>query len=242
MIFISQSGITDHTRETQWDQWYIEHLRIMVTVPGISSAQRFKADTPGFPPSVPLLHGSRIKLLDGAATAPVMAATTGPLTSDTGQLVWSGYAAQTGVVTIDSPRSQGLVGFVRQNEAAVTNLTAKVRNNFCTIILNSLDAAPIAQAARLLLTTGTRVENEGMQWDAARARVTEQGHSPTLIEPLTGTIILRHLTGATKVTVQALGGSGHRLGEPIIAHQTDAGWEIPVGTIVTTWYEVKVDR
>ena len=52
MIFISQSGITDHTREAQWDQWYIEHLRIMVTVPGISSAQRFKADTPGFPPSL----------------------------------------------------------------------------------------------------------------------------------------------------------------------------------------------
>ncbi len=52
MIFISQSGITDHTREAQWDQWYIEHLRVMVTVPGISSAQRFKADTPGFPPSL----------------------------------------------------------------------------------------------------------------------------------------------------------------------------------------------
>jgi hypothetical protein len=52
MIFISQSGIADHTREAQWDRWYIEHLRIMVTVPGISSAQRFKADTPGFPPSL----------------------------------------------------------------------------------------------------------------------------------------------------------------------------------------------
>jgi hypothetical protein len=52
MIFISQTGVTDPTREAQLDKWYIEHLRIMATVPGISSAQRFKTDMPGFPPSL----------------------------------------------------------------------------------------------------------------------------------------------------------------------------------------------
>jgi hypothetical protein len=52
MIFISQTGLTDITREAQLDQWYIEHLRIMTTVPGISSAQRLKTDTPGFPSSL----------------------------------------------------------------------------------------------------------------------------------------------------------------------------------------------
>jgi hypothetical protein len=52
MIFISQTGLTDITREAELDQWYIEHLRIMATVSGISSAQRLKTDTPGFPPSL----------------------------------------------------------------------------------------------------------------------------------------------------------------------------------------------
>ena len=52
MIFISQSGLTDTAREAAWDEWYVEHLRIMATVPGISSAQRFKTDTPGYPPSL----------------------------------------------------------------------------------------------------------------------------------------------------------------------------------------------
>ena len=52
MIFISQSGLTDATREAAWDEWYVEHLRIMATVPGISSAQRFKTSAPGFPPSL----------------------------------------------------------------------------------------------------------------------------------------------------------------------------------------------
>jgi len=52
VIFISQSGLTDRAREAQWDRWYIEHLRVMATVPGILSAQRFKTGTPGFPPSL----------------------------------------------------------------------------------------------------------------------------------------------------------------------------------------------
>jgi hypothetical protein len=52
MIFISQSGITDATRAADWDAWYLEHLRIMATVPGVSSAQRFKTDTPGSSPSL----------------------------------------------------------------------------------------------------------------------------------------------------------------------------------------------
>ena len=52
MIFISQSGLTDNSRAADWDAWYVEHLRIMATVPGVSSAQRFKTDTPGSSPSL----------------------------------------------------------------------------------------------------------------------------------------------------------------------------------------------
>ena len=52
MIFMSQSGITDHTRAAGWEVWYLEHLRLMATVPGVSSAQRFKTDTPGSSPSL----------------------------------------------------------------------------------------------------------------------------------------------------------------------------------------------
>ena len=52
MIFMSQSGISDPAREPEWDAWYVEHLRIMLTVPGIGSAQRFKTVTAGYPPSL----------------------------------------------------------------------------------------------------------------------------------------------------------------------------------------------
>ena len=52
MIFTSESGMTDPTRAADWDQWYIGHLDIMVSCPGVSSAQRFKTSTPGHPPSL----------------------------------------------------------------------------------------------------------------------------------------------------------------------------------------------
>jgi len=41
MIFMSQSGLTDTARQAEWDQWYLTHLQVMLTVNGIHSAQRF---------------------------------------------------------------------------------------------------------------------------------------------------------------------------------------------------------
>ena len=49
---MSQSGLTDTARMAEWDAWYIEHLRLMATVPGIYSAQRFKTETEGYSPSL----------------------------------------------------------------------------------------------------------------------------------------------------------------------------------------------
>src|SRR4051812_8330429 len=51
MIFTSESGLTDPGRLGEWDAWYLGHLAAMVAVPGISSAQRFRALTAGVPPS-----------------------------------------------------------------------------------------------------------------------------------------------------------------------------------------------
>lgn len=52
MIFISQSGLTDPARSGEWDAWYQEHLHVMLSVPAVSSAQRFVTDSPGYSPSL----------------------------------------------------------------------------------------------------------------------------------------------------------------------------------------------
>ena len=52
MIFMSQSGLTDTARAAEWDRWYVQHLDLMASVPGITSAQRFRTTTRGHPPSL----------------------------------------------------------------------------------------------------------------------------------------------------------------------------------------------
>ena len=52
MIFIVQSGLLDPSRQTEWAAWYIDHLRIMLTVSGVISAQRLETDALGQPPSL----------------------------------------------------------------------------------------------------------------------------------------------------------------------------------------------
>jgi hypothetical protein len=65
MIFMSQSGITDRTRENDWAQWYFEHLRIMATVPGVFSAQRFTTTHPGHPPSLAMYGVASAEVFKG---------------------------------------------------------------------------------------------------------------------------------------------------------------------------------
>lgn len=52
MIFMSQSGITDPAKHAEWSAWYVEHLRIMRSVDGIDSAERFQTTAPNWPPSL----------------------------------------------------------------------------------------------------------------------------------------------------------------------------------------------
>ncbi|HKW28120.1 MAG TPA: hypothetical protein VJT54_02210 [Verrucomicrobiae bacterium] len=198
--------------------------------------------TPGFPLSLPLLHASRIQSLDGQPTARITADLASPCRSDTGQLTWYTNPVDKGLVTIDSPCSQALVGFVKANGKSVSNLSADVSNTFCAIILSSLEAKPISTSSRMLLVTGSRVENTGMTWNAEKSLPANWGGTPTVIEPVTGTITLRDLARANAVSARALDGSGRPIGDPIIAQKTGVGWEIAVGQIVTPWYELTVER
>lgn len=52
MIFMSQSGLLDLDREAEWDDWYLDHLTKMMTVPAVFSAQRFRSESPGHPRSL----------------------------------------------------------------------------------------------------------------------------------------------------------------------------------------------
>jgi hypothetical protein len=199
--------------------------------------------TPGFPLDLPLQHEVRISSLTGPPTSPFDAsAMPNPIVSDTRQLAWYTSPMQTGLVTVDTPRSQALIGFVKAQGKSVSNLAVGISNNFCSILLTSMEPTPIATSSKLLLVAAGPVENTGESWNSAGTDVTNWGGAPTLVEPIKGTITLRGIQGARGVSVQAIDGAGQPLGAPVPATASGVNWKIEVGTITTTWYQIMVIR
>jgi len=203
--------------------------------------------TPGFPLDLPLQHEVRISSLNGPPTQPFVTANVpDSILSDTGELAWysssSSVAEKNGLVTVDTPRSQALIGFVRARGKEVGNLAADVSNSFCTILLSSMDENPIATSSRLLLVAGGPVENSGQAWNVAGTDVTAWGESPTLIEQVSGSITLRNLRGAQTVSLQPVDGAGQPLGAPVVAASSGDDWKIPIGNNTTTWYQITITR
>src|SRR5262245_48095616 len=198
--------------------------------------------TPGFPLSLRLRHGSRIASLDGEPTAKIELRETDPIVSDTGELVWAVSPETGGLVTVDTERTQAAIGFVKAHGKKLRHLAPEVNNRFCSLTLSALDAKPFARSSRLLLVAGAAVTNTGAEWNETRSALKQWGTSPTLIEPVTGHLLLRNIEGARSVTIAALDGRGLRIGAPVQAMKTPEGWRVQLGEQVTTWYEINVER
>lgn len=199
--------------------------------------------TPGFPKATPLVHGTRIGTLDGKSTADHGPAPQPPYLADTGELGWYVDPGKHGVVTIDTPRTQALVGFIKENADKTTrHLKAELRNEFAAITLSSLSNLPIQRADRLLLTASARWQNTGSKWNERRTLWEFWGHGPTLIEPVTGWLMLRELDGAVAVSVTPLDGASQPIGEPVKGRRMEVGWEIELGLVPTVQYLIEVTR
>ena len=199
--------------------------------------------TPGFPRSQPLRHGSRLTSVEGAPTGKFEPEPPLPYVSDTGELAWHNEPGKRGLVTIDTPRSQALVGFIKANADKTTkHLAAEIRNDFAAITLSSLTDQPIRRSDRLLLTATSRWENTGAVWNERRSLQTNLGHEPTLIEPVTGWLVLRELDGAVALKLIPLDGAARPIGQPIPGRRLEDGWEIPLGSPATAHYLIEIVR
>lgn len=199
--------------------------------------------TPGFPLSLPLRHGSRIRTLDGEPTGKFEPNPPPPYLADTGELAWHLEPGKRGLVTIDTPRSQGLVGFVKNHADKYTrHLAAEIQNDFAAITLSSLSDESIQRADRLLLTACSRWQNTGSTWNDRHTLWEKWGHGPTLIEPVTGWLVLRELDGAVAIKLTPLDGAAKPIGEPISGRRLEDGWEIPLGNPATTHYLIEIVR
>jgi hypothetical protein len=202
--------------------------------------------TDGFARTTPLEHATRFTLDPSIKPTPFPPPPSlSRIVSDTGELVWQGADREKGLVTVETPRSEGLIGFVKNagTGAALAHLAPALDTDFCALMLTALDDRAIATSGRLLLSATARSTNTDFAWEADRQTVASWGRGPTRIEPVRGTITLKGLDAARAVRVRPLTAIGAPAEvPPIAAEPSPDGWRFPIGSTTTTWYLVEIDR
>jgi len=208
---------------------------------GIRSTQR-PFFTPGFDPALALRHGTRIRSFAQAGGPYPAVEGSDVIASDTGELAWRRAKARQGLVTVQTDRSQALIGFLKASPASLKNLEATVENEFGSVVLTSLEDQAIAMSSRLFLVATARSANTGMKWNPERTSLTDWGTEPTVIEPVTGQILLKDIAPARRVEIVPLDSTAKAVGEPVPAEKTESGYRIPIGRPAVPWYIIRITR
>jgi len=139
----------------------------------------------------------------------------GMLVSSTGELRWRpGAHGHDGHVTIDTPRTQAVVGFAEGRETVLADTTLTVRTPFASLYVTSLDDnTGVGEADRLLLTAIARARNTGMHI-TERHTVEAAGLGPVLMEPVRATLVFKR--GEPRA-VHILDHDGRRTGQTLPA-------------------------
>lgn len=198
--------------------------------------------TPGFDLSIPLQHTTRIVSFDAGSTRYEQISAANPVVSDTKELAWHYPPQAKGLVTVETDKSQALIGFVGEEERELKNLSARVENDFCSIILTSLDAKALSDCDKMLLTATARSANTGMEWNDKRTSIVNWGTAPTVIEPVKGHVTLRNLRPYRNAEVIPLDSAGKSIGRSVKSEESSNGIEIPIGEPATTWYLISIKR
>ena len=134
----------------------------------------------------------------------------GLIRSATGQLAWQ--SGRKGWFSIDTPGTQGVVGFASGRTHKLGDIRLKLDTPFAVALVTSLDRAPIRTARRLLVTTVARARNTGMRYAADGKTLLEVGQGPVLMEPVRLTLALRP---ERRPVVHVLDHGGRRTGRTL---------------------------
>jgi hypothetical protein len=123
-----------------------------------------------------VFHDPAQSLLDASASES---------TTDTGELKrnW-----KQGIYTIDTPRTQAATGWIGGESIKLGNMQVQIKNAYASVVVQSLDDAPVGKSTNLLISLGTR------------AIPKDVNKTPFYVEPLAGTLTLQAPPGLTLFT------------------------------------------
>jgi hypothetical protein len=130
--------------------------------------------------------------------------------SSTNQLRWD-YRKK-GYFAINTNGTQGVVGFAKDQEIKLKDLSLKTSNEFAVILISSTENEKgLSSSKSILVTTVARARNTGMQYNEDKTQLLKVGEAPILLEPVTVQLQLNR----KNVEVYVLDHSGHRTGEKV---------------------------
>ena len=198
--------------------------------------------TPGLLDILPLLHGTRVSSLNAPAPwSPPSLKASPPYITDTRQIAWRALDGGRGLVTVDTDRTQSIVGWLRDASEGTRNMGLEIKNEFGATTLVSMTDQPIAKARRLLLVVCTKSANRNMEWNAKRTSTVKAGDPGMMIEAPEGTVLLRGIQARTMQAIP-LDGGGRAFARPSPLSKTASGWALDLSSSATLWYLIDVGR
>lgn len=165
--------------------------------------------------------------------------------SDTGQLLWDRRDANAGVVSIDTARSKGVLGYIESRRfelGAIALEIGQLQLGWATLSITAQSGSldDYAAGSSMLVVATGRTENTDMQWkDASRTSVgSNWGRAPTLIEVVPFALELP--VAPSRVEAWALNETGQRGAELVVEAIAGGSRVVVDGGSDTLWYEISV--
>jgi hypothetical protein len=199
--------------------------------------------TPDVPRALSAVHKVRKQFItDGALKRPhdyvrLLAETRNPVKSDTGEIVWDVNDHSNGIITVDAPKLQAVVGYFAGRTVALANITI-TSTNLQSVSLMSIDDLPLGQSKDMLLTVAGRMEYTGQVWRAQYKSLWNWGQSPALFELVRDNI--RLVNANQRISVKAINEHGQVSGPVAVATQ-GATHSFTVGNERTLWYRITAE-
>lgn len=113
------------------------------------------------------------------------------VTSITGQLSWNWGA---GVVTVNSPKSQAVTGYLaKAGVVKLQDVTITAHNEYGTVQVISLDGLPLATSKKMLIQAFSEEKMAGFK--ATNGVIEDIGHAPITVRNLAASISFANATG-----------------------------------------------
>lgn len=166
--------------------------------------------------------------------------------SVTGELTWD---ASNGLVSIDTPRTQAVIGFLSARPVSLRFVNLRSSNRFGAVWVTSMeDREPVRSARRLLVTAVGPARNTDMEYEKTTAtsrlgalwHLKSTGKAPALMESIAGELEIRS-THARQLKAWTLDIVGQRIAPVDLSVKGDRVVLPMKPQYQTAYYEISMD-